>query len=438
MKLTITNQRGVIMVIFALSLAVLLGFVALGIEAGRWYLMRAELSKAVDAAALAGAANIATPNIDLAALAVDFGNANFSPGHVGTPTTGTGAISFSATYDSNTFSVTGNASAVGLLSQLFGVESVAGTASGSAQKNHVQIMMVLDRSGSMSGAMNDLKTAAGMPGGFVGFFQDTQADDQMGLVTFATGVTVNVTLRNNFVTPIQTVISAMSSSGHTNTEDAISQAGNALPDQTGMANASRKQQFLILFTDGHPTAFRSIFAMNGNSYDAVVSSASNCNSTSESINATMGYNNSEATYSTSTLAPTPTGDGKTTGATVCATGGGKNKKGYVTTKWGSFPAYPVPGMGAVSYPAYCSIPTSALSGSDGYLCITARQMGIDNAAALKARGVMIYTIGLGDVDADFLNAVASGSNYVAITPNSSELQAIFNRIAKNIKLRLVQ
>ena len=66
MRNIIKNQKGAIIVIFALSLIVLIGFAALGTEVGRWYLTRAELSKAVDAAALAGAANISNPTIDVA------------------------------------------------------------------------------------------------------------------------------------------------------------------------------------------------------------------------------------------------------------------------------------------------------------------------------------------------------------------------------------
>ena len=65
-------------------------------------------------------------------------------------------------------------------------------------------------------------------------------------------------------------------------------------------------------------------------------------------------------------------------------------------------------------------------------------MAIDHAGALKARGIKIFAIGLGNVDEAFLGIVASGSDYVSITPNSSELEAIFRKIAKDIKLRLVQ
>ena len=62
MNRVIHNQRGAFVVIFALSLLVLLGFVALGIEGGRWYLVRAELAKGVDSACLAGAKNISNPS----------------------------------------------------------------------------------------------------------------------------------------------------------------------------------------------------------------------------------------------------------------------------------------------------------------------------------------------------------------------------------------
>ena len=81
---------------------------------------------------------------------------------------------------------------------------------------------------------------------------------------------------------------------------------------------------------------------------------------------------------------------------------------------------------------------TTLNGSNGYICRTARQMAIDHTAALKSRFVKIYTIGLGSVDQAFLNAVASGTDYVYITPNSSQLESIFRKIAKEIKLRLVQ
>ena len=155
MRNIIKNQKGAIIVIFALSLIVLIGFAALGTEVGRWYLTRAELSKAVDAAALAGAANISNPTIDVRTLARDFGMENFQAGYLGTPGTGDRLVAFTATVqEGGKLTVTGTTSSLAILARFFGINQVAIASTGVAQKNDVEIMMVLDRSGSM--AVRDL------------------------------------------------------------------------------------------------------------------------------------------------------------------------------------------------------------------------------------------------------------------------------------------
>ena len=66
-------------------------------------------------------------------------------------------------------------------------------------------------------------------------------------------------------------------------------------------------------------------------------------------------------------------------------------------------------------------------------------MAINNVNQLKARLVQFYAIGYGNnIDSTFLAEVASGSNYLFITPDSSQLQSILSQIAKDIKLRLIQ
>jgi hypothetical protein len=64
-------------------------------------------------------------------------------------------------------------------------------------------------------------------------------------------------------------------------------------------------------------------------------------------------------------------------------------------------------------------------------------MAIDNAQAIKNNGIEIYTIGLGDVDPNFLGALSSGSAFAYYTPDSSELAGIFQQIANILKLVLV-
>jgi len=86
----------------------------------------------------------------------------------------------------------------------------------------------------------------------------------------------------------------------------------------------------------------------------------------------------------------------------------------------------------------CSIPGSALV---PYFCTAARQLALNNAQTLKNRFIKIYVIGLGsnqDIDRAYLRSLSSGDNFTFIAPTSGELKAIFNTIAKDIKLRLVQ
>jgi len=439
---TISNRRGAILVIFAVALVALIGFAALGIEVGQWYITQAELSKAVDAAALSGAANISNPYVSVTALAQDFGMANFKPGYLDTPGTGTGTVAFTATTSpGGILTVTGQTSAVALLAGIFGIKYVATSSSGTAQENNVQIMLVLDRSGSMAGTPEtDLQNAAKA---FIAYYQDTQAVDMIGLVTFATSVTVNYPLGTYFYTPILNALNAMKATGATNAEDALAQAGANFADQTQIPPANRIQQYIVFFTDGRPTAFRGTFESNGTNYDAVLCSTGNCDSSSDSLYSQMGSSSIENDwYNTNTLSPSPTGDGLPVGTTKCAAG-----KQYpyskINTKWGSFASYPISSLGAVSYPTYCSNNTSQLltllNGQNGYICTTAHQMAIDNVNQLKARFVQFYAIGYGNhIDSTFLGKVASGSNYLFITPDSSQLQSILSQIAKDIKLRLIQ
>ena len=64
-------------------------------------------------------------------------------------------------------------------------------------------------------------------------------------------------------------------------------------------------------------------------------------------------------------------------------------------------------------------------------------MAINHAQELKDKHIKIYIIGLGAVDKTFLSQIASGPEFEYYAPTSAELGAIFNAIAKDIKLRLV-
>jgi Flp pilus assembly protein TadG len=424
MRRFFNNQTGAVLITFALLLLALLGFTALGVEVGRWYLVRAELSKGVDAAALAGAKNISNPYVSVNTLVQEFGKENFPTGYAGTATTGAGSATFASNIlDSKRVGVTGNVSVITVLTHLFGIDQVATSSSGVAQKNDVEIMMVLDRSGSMAGKpIADLKNAATS---FLQFFEETQNQDKMGLISFATGVTVDQPLTINFVSAMTTRVNALTATGATNAEDAIDQSDGpqGFTDQTGVPGDKQVKQFLIFFTDGHPTAFRGKFRSNAIDYDAVVMGTGNyC----DTVYGQMGHTNSEVFYPTSTLTPTPTGDGNKVSGSPLTNCGGLNTRWYV---FGD-PKYGLSGYN----PLQCNIPQSVLA---PYICNTAKSMAIDHAQELKNKNITIYTIGLGDVDPVFLGKIASGPTYEFYAPTSDELEAIFQKIAKEIKLRLV-
>ena len=452
------NQKGAYAVIFALVLLVLLGFVALGIEAGRWYLVRAELSKSVDAAALAGANSISSPNADQ--LAEDFGRENFHASYLGTPGSGTaGEVQFQAgRIGINRIGVVGNVNATPILAQLFGVTTIPVQALGIAQKNKVEIMMVLDRSGSMGqpiSKMNALKQAAvgncsnAQTAGFVCYFQETQTEDRIGLVSFASTARVDLALGYDFVAPITTAANAMNPIGATNMAQALSLAGGpqGLPDQSGLPANQRLQQFVVFFTDGRPTAFQDSFLYRGNAFNAVATVPGNCpippSASYPNVYPNLYSTTAEGVAVNPPLHPYPAGNGSTT-QTCRSSLQGNNF--FQTTMWNRFTVV----APTTPYTLGQCVNDSVLG---RYVCEQARQMAFNSAQVLKGRGVMIYTIGLGsDVDDEFLKRLSSdcphwqnswpacnaNSGFAYIAPTPAQLQAIFNRIARDIKLRLVQ
>jgi len=457
MREIIDNQRGAFVVIFALALLVILGFVALGIEGGRWYLVRAELAKGVDSAALNAAKNISNPYVDRLVLAEEFGRENFQAGFLGTPGAGVGTVDFTATMvETDKVSVTGNVNATATLAKLFGINTIPVSATSVAQKKEVEIMMILDRSGSMSGTkMTDLKRAAagdsGASGrkGFIDYFRDTQDKDKVGLVSFATSVgkkisgvndsRADVPLGTNTVNAVESAVFAMSATGGTNTSGALGMAGNAakggFTDQTGVPGSNRVQQFAVFFSDGQPTCFSGSFKYRNTDYNAVACSSQNCRSWEAcSFYEDLGYQYQEGWLN---INPLPTGDGSTTQRYLCGSFCSYSSCcNTYTTRWFIFDTRPVSGYS----PTYINIPTNRFNGSNGYVCSTARDLALQYAQDLKSKGIKIYVIGLGssnEIDETYLRSLSSGSGFTYIAPTSADLQAVFNAVAKDIKLRLV-
>lgn len=448
-KPVISNQRGNFLIMTSMTLVMVMGFVVLGVEVGRWYIVKAELSKSVDAIALLSAQHLSNPYLNVQDLVLEMGRANFQPGFLGTD----GAAEFSEEIQADgTILVKGKTTVINAMAPVLETsvtkdpyDRMAIASLGAARQQPVEIILVLDRSASMRATFNpldrtsrlsqppieDLKIAAIH---FLEFFEVTQEYDHMALITFGTGVKVDVAMASHFVEPMSAVIEDMEAYGSTNTEDALAQAlgPEGFSEYLTDVGANRAQQYLILFSDGMPTAFRVRedypFIRDGQVVGDVVVAANSSNG------ATLFDHYSGESLG---ILQYHTGDGLPRDRTKCV--GGIPLVPILTTKWGVLedPVY-----GAHAYEPLinsdfeaCKLNTSTMA---NYTQFTARQMALDHAQFLKNQGVVIFTVGLGVIDLAFLSTVSSGQDFEFYTSDPSGLTQIFQQIATNIKLRLVR
>ncbi|MEO8325049.1 MAG: VWA domain-containing protein [Nitrospirota bacterium] len=423
------NQQGAYILITGIAVVALFGFAALGIEVGRWYAIQGEMSKAIDGAAFAGAKNVNNPNIaDLHGFVQQVAQANFPPGLLGTDTP-----TFVVTDDGNgKITVQGSTNSINSLSKVVGGShaTTAIAADGSAKLRNAEIALVLDVSGSMGGSpISDLKDGSKS---FVENFTDQQADNRFALITFASGVKKPFAMDHGYVSPMTSAINGLNADGGTNAEDALAQA-LTLPwsDQSGVPANERTKQVVVFFSDGNPTAFRGQFKYNGTDYDGVAA-----------LGGTQVWDNlQKPDYQFTNFSVNRvhiTGDGKTVGTTSCPSVNSRGLNTKLNVKWNVFTdsTYGLNSYGPMSSygSQQCNISQTALA---GYLTHLATQMAIDNASAIKAKGIEIYTIGLGNIDQAFLATLSSGSAFAYYTPDSSELEGIFQQIANILKLVLI-
>ena len=425
-KTLVANQRGSYFLMTAIVLSAMVGFAALGVEIGRWYDIQAEMSKASDAGAFAGAKNVSNPKFstkaELEAFVLEVAQANFPPGLLDTDTP-----TFTANLDANgKVTVNGTVNSLNHLTTIFdtGTAKTAVGAAGSAKLRKAEIVMVLDVSGSMNhdDAISDLRDGAEH---FVKSFEELERDHKMALITFAAGVQVLHPLEHHFSNDMTHEIANLKASGWTNTEDALDQAGKfPWSDNTGLPKNEATRQIVILFSDGNPTAFRSSFMREGQVYDAVVPREGS-NLFRPDVQARMLDQNGDR------IPFVPTGDGQIAAQSHCGTS---------TTKWEIFEdgTYGVNGSLPTSLsgrnPEECNLSADLLT---SYVDKVSREMALDHAQELKNQKLEIFTIGLGDVDKDFLNTISSGDGYAFFANDPAELTGIFHEIANKIKLVLI-
>jgi Flp pilus assembly protein TadG len=180
-----SGDQGFALVYMAAALTTFLLFTGLALDSGRAYVVKAQLSKAVDGAALGAARNLNTG--DPKGEATRIFKANFPAGFFGTssstdPTTDPGFFSSRVVPATGVNVVTVTASAVlpTTFMKLANFNQVNVTSTGEAQRRMVDLSLVLDVSGSIGpqwGAVRDAARA------FVNSFDKTQ--DRLALLTYS-------------------------------------------------------------------------------------------------------------------------------------------------------------------------------------------------------------------------------------------------------------
>ena len=138
---------GGVAVFLALAVIPLIGFVGIGTDTARAYLVKSRLSSALDAAGLAGGRSFFLPTRD--ADIQMFFNANFPPGYLGATISGP---NIDVDEDAETITLTASASLQTSFMHLFGFNAlgVSSSAEVTRQMQALDVVLAIDMSGSMA------------------------------------------------------------------------------------------------------------------------------------------------------------------------------------------------------------------------------------------------------------------------------------------------
>lgn len=479
------RQKGFSLLLLALVSIVLVPMVGLAIDASILYVVKARISAACDAASLAAARNLSVGQTmaQQAASARDraqsFFYANFPANYLGA-TPNAPNIDIPTTTPNQVLTVTTTATATvnTYFMRMLGRDHVTVSAAGAASRRDVNLMLVLDRSASMSisGACGPMKTAAA---NFVNKFVDGR--DKIGVIHFGTNTVYAFPIASNFksaTTNANSIINGLSCQDSTSIASAYWEAYQKLVtlNQPGALNV------IVVFTDGIPNGINANFPVRtsadmrygspgpGNTNTGSTSSvaASSCSSSAAISGVVSAAGDLDATGDTKGIwAATAAAGGSYTQSLVsrsnCAYRGGvsggntssirrdlqyipdtdvySNKIRNYSHQYLSFndPADYAPG-----FPTNIRI--------DRPRTITIASSNLLDHAAQRVRtgtlGVVTFAIGLGAVDGTLLKRVANDPSspiYVdnpdlpdgkfILASNTEEMNGAFNRIASEV-LRL--
>ena len=269
-KLTLGNggERGQSLMLFTLvCVLVVIPVIGLAIDGSILFWVKAKLSAAVDAAALAAGRN---PTANLNTTVLQYVNANFPPGWMGTTfTAGPTGVPSNPSLGTRQVTVTASVAVPLRFMSMLGFKQSTVSAVAVSSRRNTNVILVLDRSGSMNiigpdGALvcNTMIASATT---FVNYFANGQ--DQLGLVTFQTWANVDFPINTNFQTNSPNLTSVLSDLVCTMTTSSamglnlayaqIKSLGSAAYASNGVLNV------IVFFTDGEANGVTGNFPTKG-------------------------------------------------------------------------------------------------------------------------------------------------------------------------------
>jgi len=284
------NQRGVVTLLYTLMmLFIIIPMTGLAIDAGIIYTIKGRLQAAVDGASLAAARSlnlnqsITQQNGPTTTFAISVVHANFPTNWMAVSTVPDPTVTIATHTQDSTIplgevqiTVQETIDAPTWFMRILSFNSVHMVVSGVAVRRNVNVMLVIDRSQSLSDEGNcpTLKTDAQA---FVNSFVEGQ--DKLGMVTFGTSYNYDFTFNTTFKSTLTTDLSNLVCAGFTNAAAGFSTGFNQLKN----LNDQNALNVIVFFTDGEPNTMTfgvnpSTGAASSTSYSPLpYKSGSSCN-----------------------------------------------------------------------------------------------------------------------------------------------------------------
>lgn len=261
-----SRQRGQITIIAAVLMIGLVGVVGLGIDGGMAYMTKARLNAAVDSAAVAAARAVTNGNTQADQTAAarqaanDFFNANFGAGYLkNTATLNTPSVTFDQ--GKVTIGVSATATMPLTMMKVLGFNNVSVAATSTTIRKDLDMIFVIDSSGSMSKVWSTVRTNANS---FLNQF--SPSTDRVGLVHFSSGAVADIAIRTTtrgFDRPaMQTRITGLDNGGNTNYAEGLWQARAQLNNIPQLNRSSLR--VIVFFSDGLPNTIAAAYTTTNN------------------------------------------------------------------------------------------------------------------------------------------------------------------------------